>query len=120
MTQDGLSPRGPVPEGAPAEFAQSLDEVRARIDQLDAQMLALMAQRAGWVRQAARFKRSVAEVPAPQRVAQVVARVRAQAQALGLSPEVAEATWRAMIGAFIEEEARLVAHRTATSTTESP
>lgn len=91
--------------------ATSLDEVRAHIDHLDAQMLALMAQRAGWVRQAAHFKRDVADVPAPQRVAQILAKIRAQAQALGLSPDVAEATWRAMIRAFIEEEAQLVRAR---------
>lgn len=100
--------------------ATSLDEVRTHIDRLDAQLLALMAQRAAWVHQAARFKRDVTEVPAPQRVAQVLAKVRTQAQGLGLSPDVAEATWRAMIQAFIEEEARLVRNRSATAPDGAP
>lgn len=100
-----------MPATTPADsicVATSLDEVRHQIDQLDTQILTLIAQRAGWVHQAARFKRHVAEVPAPQRVAQVLAKIRTQSQALGLSPDVAEATWRAMIQAFIEEESRLV------------
>lgn len=86
----------------------SLAQVRGEIDRVDAQMLALLAERGGYVRQAARFKRDAAEVPAPQRVEQVIARVTAQARALGADPAVAEATWRAMIAAFIECE--LAAH----------
>lgn len=86
----------------------SLAQVRGEIDRVDAQMLALLAERGGYVRQAARFKASAAEVPAPQRVEAVIARVTAQARVLGADPAVAEATWRAMIAAFIESE--LAAH----------
>lgn len=82
----------------------SLLEVRANIDRLDRQMLALLAERAAYVRQAAAFKKNEAEVAAPQRVEQVIARVKAIAAEFGAPPAVAEVTWRAMIAAFINVE----------------
>lgn len=82
----------------------SLDEVRHHIDRLDRQLVALVAQRGAYVAQAARFKKSAGDVPAPQRVEQVIARVTALASELGADKAVVEATWRAMIGAFIHSE----------------
>ncbi|RJG09977.1 hypothetical protein D3879_18160 [Pseudomonas cavernicola] len=41
---------------------------------------------------------------APQRVAQVLAKVRGLAQDQGADPQVVEALYRAMIAAFIEAE----------------
>ena len=84
--------------------AQSLGEVRADIDRLDRGIVRLMAERGAFVRQAARFKASRAEVEAPGRVEQVAAKVRALAADAGLEPQVAEAAYRAMIAAFIEVE----------------
>lgn len=82
----------------------SLTDVRLRIDAIDRQLVALIAERGACVAQAAGFKRSDAEVAAPDRVAQVLARVNGLAVELGADPQVVEATWRAMIGAFIEME----------------
>jgi isochorismate pyruvate lyase len=82
----------------------SLDEVRQQIDRIDRQLVALLAERGAYVRQAAGFKKSAAEVPAPQRVAQVLARVDALALASGADRAVVAAPWRAMIDAFIEAE----------------
>jgi len=84
----------------------SLDEVRQQIDRLDRQMVALIAERGAYVKQAAGFKKSVDEVPAPQRVAQVLAKVTALAGSCGADPTVIETTWRAMIAAFIDAEHR--------------
>ncbi|MEU4802002.1 chorismate mutase [Actinosynnema sp. NPDC023587] len=89
----------------------SLDEVRARIDALDGELVRLLAQRQALVRAAAGFKVDESAVRAPDRVERVVAGVRRRAVAEGLSPDVAEAVWRAMIGAFIDVE--LVEHRRA-------
>lgn len=83
---------------------KSLDEVRARIDALDRRIVALLAERGGYVRQAARYKHDKAEVEAPQRVAAVIARVRALAVESGGDEAVVEAVYRAMISAFIEAE----------------
>ncbi|MER5263808.1 chorismate mutase [Actinosynnema sp. NPDC002837] len=86
----------------------SLDEVRARIDVIDSELVRLLAQRQGLVRAAAAFKSDDQAVRAPDRVAEVIASVRERASVAGLEPVVAEAVWRAMIGAFIEVE--LVEH----------
>jgi isochorismate pyruvate lyase len=82
----------------------SLQQVRNEIDRVDRQMLALLAERGGYVMQAARFKTRAAEVPAPQRVEQVIAKVTGLALEFGADAAVAEATWRAMIAAFIQSE----------------
>ncbi|MEV6274558.1 chorismate mutase [Nocardia sp. NPDC051832] len=87
---------------------QSLDEVRARIDALDGDLIRLLAERQALVETAATFKTDQQAVRAPDRVARVVASARERAATAGLAPEVAEAVWRAMIGAFIELE--LTAH----------
>jgi isochorismate pyruvate lyase len=89
----------------PAELG-SLEEVRARIDAVDRELVRLLAERGGYVRQAARFKRSGDEVRAPQRAEAVVARARALAEAHGLDPAIAERVYRAMIAAFVEAELR--------------
>ncbi|WP_309230450.1 chorismate mutase [Nocardia sp. SYP-A9097] len=83
---------------------ESLDEVRARIDALDGELIRLLAERQELVRAAAGFKKDEAAVRAPDRVQRVVALARERAAAAGLEPAVAEAVWRAMIGAFINLE----------------
>jgi len=82
----------------------SLNEVRENIDRLDRDIIRLIAERGSLVEAAARFKTSHADVEAPKRVEQVIAKVRALAEAANLQPMVAEATYRAMIKAFIEFE----------------
>ena len=84
--------------------AQSLDEVRAAIDVIDRKLVALVAEREAWVREAARFKTSRADVEAPARVEQVIGKVRALASEYGASPDVVERLYRAMIAGFIELE----------------
>jgi isochorismate pyruvate lyase len=91
----------------------TLAEVRAGIDALDAQLIELLARRAELVMDATRFKRDAAEAAAPARQAQVYARVRSLAQRRpcafpGLA-DVAEATWRAMVAAFVAREQALLA-----------
>lgn len=85
----------------------TLAEVRQHIDRIDHAMLALLAERGAYVAQAARFKRNAAEVADPARVAQVLARIAREAEALGADPAVARATWQAMIEAFIAAEHKI-------------
>ncbi|MEO3868250.1 chorismate mutase [Nonomuraea sp. B12E4] len=87
----------------------SLAEVRARIDDIDGELVRLLADRQALVRRAAAFKTDEQAVRAPGRAERVVAAARERAAHAGLSPEVAEAVWRAMIGAFIALE--LAEHR---------
>jgi isochorismate pyruvate lyase len=82
----------------------TLEEVRNNIDRLDQQIVTLLAERGRYVSQAARFKKHTDGVKAPQRVEQVIAKVRDLAQAVGANPEVTEQVYRAMIAAFIQQE----------------
>jgi isochorismate pyruvate lyase len=96
----------------------SLSEVRAGIDAIDADLIRLLADRQRLVRAAAAFKADEQAVRAPDRVERVVAMARERAVEAGLSAEVAEPVWRAMIGAFIELE--LVEHAAGADKGEEP
>ncbi|MBE8591958.1 chorismate mutase [Pseudomonas sp. MAFF 301449] len=82
----------------------TLEEVRDNIDRLDQQIVSLLAERGGYVSQAARFKKDADAVKAPQRVEQVIAKVRDLSHTLGANPEVTEQVYRALISAFIQQE----------------
>ncbi|MFJ4256247.1 chorismate mutase [Pseudomonas monteilii] len=82
----------------------SIEDVRTRIDHIDQNLVALLAQRGQLVAQAAAFKKTTDDVRAPARVEQVIAKVRGIAEQTGASPEVVERVYRAMIAAFIDEE----------------
>ena len=88
------------------EHCESLAQVREQIDRIDAQIVQLLAERGSYVLAAARFKANPAEVRAPQRVEQVIARVRALAAAHGGMPDVVERIYRALIEAFTDAEQR--------------
>ncbi|MEI9982481.1 MAG: chorismate mutase [Aliidongia sp.] len=59
--------------------------------------LALVAERGTFVREAGRFKANPAAVDDPKRVEQIITKIRGLAEQDHLSPDVAEATYRAMI-----------------------
>lgn len=86
----------------------SLGEIRAEIDRLDDAIVALMAERAMYVKDAARFKRDAYQVSAPARQAEVYAKVRALADRHNRGfenlPDVVEAAYRSMVAAFIANE----------------
>lgn len=90
-----------------AADCQTMTELRARIDVIDAAVLDLLAQRAACIDRAIVLKRREG-MPArtTDRVAQVVAEVRAGAVARGLDPDLVEGLWRGLIEAAIAHEAR--------------
>lgn len=117
VSESASSAQATALTAAPAALAAptapaSLAEVRAGIDVIDSELVRLLAQRQGLVRAAASFKADDRAVRAPDRVEQVIASVRERALGAGLEPAVAEAVWRAMIGAFIDFE--LAAHAQVT------
>ena len=87
--------------------------MRAQIDRIDAQIVALIGERAGYARQAERFKATAADVRAPARVEQVVARVRRLAAEHGAEPDLVERVYRTMIEAFTELQLRQKEERQA-------
>ena len=87
----------------------SLDELRGHIDRLDREIVKLLAERGRYVVQAARFKKTTADVHAPARVEQVVANVRKYAVEYGAPSDVVERGYRVLIQGFTEKE--LEAHK---------
>ena len=84
----------------------SMEQVRSHIDALDEQIVALLARRTSFVAQAARIKQDASQVVDLARVEAVVERVKRHARAQGMPETVAEAAYRALIGASIEFERR--------------
>ena len=82
----------------------SIEDVRNRIDQIDSELVKLIASRSECVKAAAAFKMDHSAVRAPDRVQQVIDKVSKQATAAGLPEVIIEKVYRAMIGAFIDYE----------------
>lgn len=83
---------------------QSLEDVRAEIDGIDREILALLGRRAGYVHAAARFKATEEAVAAPDRQAAMVRTRREWAQQEDLDPDFIERLYRELIAYFIERE----------------
>ena len=82
----------------------TMADVRLHIDALDERLVALLVERGGYVAQAARIKQHTDQIFDAARIEFIVERVRAQARVAGASEAVVEATYRAMIAAFIDFE----------------
>ena len=84
-----------------------LAPLRAEIDAIDEAMVRLLARRAEVVTRVAQVKaREGFPALIPERVEEVVAHARNTAASAGLDPALAETVWRAMIGWFVDWEAR--------------
>ncbi|AUH49839.1 chorismate mutase [Chromobacterium sp. ATCC 53434] len=93
---------------------QDLEEVREQIDRVDRALVALIAERGIYVRQAAAFKRSREEVEGGKRVDQVMRRVERLAGELGADAALTAAVYRAMIAHFVADEMAAFRARAAT------
>lgn len=82
----------------------SIEDVRNRIDQIDSELVEIIARRAECVKAAAVFKTDRSAVRAPDRVQQVVNKVRSKAAEAGLPEVIIEKIYRTMIDAFIDYE----------------
>ena len=78
-------------------------ELRAEIDRIDRALVALLAERQGYIERAAVLKTDRGRVHDDARIEDVVAKVLAAARQAGLSPDIAEPVWRTLI-------ARCIAH----------
>ncbi len=87
----------------------TMADIRAEIDRVDAVLVALLAERVGYIDRAAVIKAGVG-LPAriDERVEEVVARVRGHAVAHGLPPDKLEKLWRKLIDWSIEREETLL------------
>ncbi|MDA3946223.1 MAG: chorismate mutase [Helicobacteraceae bacterium] len=83
---------------------KTLEEVRSEIDLLDDQIVELIGARSQYVKQAARFKETIDEVKAPERINEVMTKVRHKALTLGMSPNLLEEIYTIMINEMVESE----------------
>lgn len=82
----------------------SLDEIRSEIDKVDEQIIKLIALRKNYVKQAAKFKNTIDEIKADDRVDDVLNKVRHQALSLNLSPNLVAEIYQRMIDDMVETE----------------
>jgi isochorismate pyruvate lyase len=88
----------------PPEDCRTMSEVRAGVDALDRELVALLAVRQRYMDAAARIKPSRDKVHDAERIEDVVAKVKAAAHSAGLSEAIAEPVWRLLIERSITHE----------------
>ncbi|MEM1006581.1 MAG: chorismate mutase [Pseudomonadota bacterium] len=98
-----------MPTLIPPQDCKSMQELRPQIDKLDSQLIDLLAMRASYIDRASELKPGEG-LPAriPDRVEDVVHRVRAHADELGMDPDLAERLWRILIDWSIAREERVL------------
>lgn len=99
-------------ERCPAPACTNMAEVRQAIDAIDREMVALMAERLGYIAAAARIKDSRDKVRDEARIADVLTKVAASAQSHGINPDFVTHVYRQMIEASIAHELALFDART--------
>ena len=87
----------------------SMQELRAQIDKLDRHLIEMLVTRAGYIDRASELKPGEG-LPAriPERVEEVVQRVRESSGDLGMDPDLAEKLWRILIDWSIAREERVL------------
>ncbi len=90
----------------PPEDCQSLDDIRVAIDTIDADIVAALGRRMGYVKAAARFKPTEESIPAPDRVAAMLPDRRRWAEEAGLDADVVEGVFNTFIHWFIDQQIR--------------
>ena len=88
----------------PAKACTSMAEVRQEIDHLDRLTVALLAERQTYIEAAGHIKSSRDNVRDNVRVEDVIQKVLAEAEACGLSADIAEPVWRTLIERCISHE----------------
>lgn len=82
----------------------TLEEIRRQIDGIDSKIIGLLSERGRLVTAAGKLKKDEEGVRDPKRVERVIGQVREKAAGAGLSPEIAEKIYRAIVASFIEKE----------------
>jgi isochorismate pyruvate lyase len=87
----------------------SLDELRNEIDAIDKEIIALIARRAGYVKEVVKYKKPDKDsIIAQERYDAVIKRRRELAIENKLNPDVIEKMYREMMNYFIEEEMKIL------------
>ena len=86
------------------EDCTTMPDVRAGVDALDAQLVALLAKRFGYMRAAARIKSTRGAVRDEARKASVIAAAVAEAEAHGIPADVIGDIWERLVEGSIAYE----------------
>lgn len=86
------------------EDCQTMPEVRAGVDALDRELVALLAKRFGYMRAAARIKPSRDAVRDEERKALVIAAAVAEAESQGVPGDVVADIWERLVEGSIAYE----------------
>lgn len=90
---------------------KDMSDVRDEIDALDREIVALLADRLHFIGEAARIKPRRDQVRDEARVEDVIAKVRAAAEAAGISPDFIEPLYRDLVERSIAHELDLFDRR---------
>ncbi len=88
----------------PGPYCTTMAEVRAGVDAVDRQLIALLRQRFDYMDAAARIKPERGQVRDEARKAEVIANARAAAEVAGLPGETIAALWECLVEASIAYE----------------
>lgn len=83
---------------------ESMVDIRAEIDRLDRQVVALLGQRFAYVKAASKFKTSETTVRAPERLQAMLRQRRVWAEEEGLDADAIEKMYQDLVNHFIDEE----------------
>ena len=82
----------------------NLEDLRKKIDELDKELVVLLAKRQKYVEKVAVVKNDKSLVVDKKRMEEVIARVKKLASEEGLSEQIAESLWRKIIELSIDHE----------------
>jgi isochorismate pyruvate lyase len=102
------------------ESLPTMQAVRAEIDAIDDELVALLERRMRAIRRASELKQRPEDARVPWRVEEVAQRVREAAQRAGFDPDAAERIWRAMMEECIAFEQRRLDRRAGAGAASEP
>ena len=86
------------------EIKKSMKEVRSEIDQIDKELISLLAKRQKYVENAALIKKDRNLIIDKARIEEVISNIKKLSSSSGLSEEISEPLWRKLIELSIEHE----------------
>lgn len=102
-----------MPENKLPQACETKQDVRAEIDRIDQALLKLFAERHTYVTRMAEMKANLDEVHAPERITEVITRLRGMATELDMDGDQAETIWRTLIDWNIDYEKAIISARNA-------
>lgn len=94
----------PDPAALPPAQCPDMPTLRAQIDRIDRALVALIAERTGYIARAAEIKPTRGQVHDSARIEDVVAKVSAMARQHGIPVALVEPVWRELIAQSIAYE----------------